>query len=109
MPRSPPLLLVEQGYGVRAPKHVGAIADREHDVVRCAETRLLPQLVGERLRPLREEGLPIVACARDVMHITNKFFVRATGFIAPPAANAEFSIEPRVEMKRVTGEVPRKC
>src|SRR5262249_182421 len=32
----------ELGESAVAPKHVGAIADREHDVVRCAETRLLP-------------------------------------------------------------------
>ena len=59
---------VAQKLGVTAvaAQHVGAVADRDHHVIGGAEAELLPQFVGERLGPFREERLPVVAGIEDV-------------------------------------------
>ena len=48
-----------------AAEHVAARAGRDHDIVRRAEAEVLPELIGERLRALQEERLPVVAGVED--------------------------------------------
>ena len=48
-----------------AAEHVAAGARRYENVVRRAEAEILPEFIGERLRPLQEERLPIVARIED--------------------------------------------
>jgi hypothetical protein len=57
-----------------ASENVATRARRNHDVVGRPEPEILPQLVGQQLRPLKKKGLPIVTRVKNLVRLSDRFF-----------------------------------